>query len=134
MTSLPFLDAATLMSLLPGRVAQNALEDALRAGLDPAVSPRGSHQAGVRELDERVFARAARVVVEERATALREAGDVIMAVAAGALVAADLMDLIEMLDAPAVPGISVFESVGMGWQDLVLAGAAHAACLAGVPA
>lgn len=94
----------------------------------------GSHRPGVRELDERVFARAARVVVEDRDTALREAGDVVMAVAGGALVASDLIDLAEMLCAPAVPGISVFKSVGMGWQDLVVAEAARAAWLTGVPA
>ena len=45
----------------------------------------GSHEPDARELDDAVFARAARVVVEERSTALREAGDVLQAIAAGVL-------------------------------------------------
>jgi ornithine cyclodeaminase/alanine dehydrogenase-like protein (mu-crystallin family) len=94
----------------------------------------GSHQSDVRELDDRVFARAARVVVEDRATALTQAGDVIMAVAAGALVPGGLIDLVETLSLPKVPGISVFKSVGMGWQDLVVAEAAYAAWRGPVPA
>ena len=87
----------------------------------------GSHQPGVRELDDRVFARAAHVVVEERVTALREAGDVIAAVEAGVLAATDLLTLTEILTGSIRRGLSVFKSVGMGWQDLVIAQAAHAA-------
>jgi ornithine cyclodeaminase/alanine dehydrogenase-like protein (mu-crystallin family) len=83
----------------------------------------GSHEPEARELDDEVFRRAARVVVEDRATALREAGDVIMAVAAGALNADDLADLSELPTAAATGGITVFKSVGMGWQDLVIAAA-----------
>lgn len=94
----------------------------------------GSHQPTGRELDDRVFTRATRVVVEDRATALREAGDVILAIDAGALFATELINLTEMLYLPAVPGISVFKSVGMGWQDLVTAEAARSAWLATVPA
>ena len=87
----------------------------------------GSHEPSVRELDEVVFARAGRVVVEERGTALREAGDILCAVDAGVL-GAD--DLVELADLPALapdPGVGVFKSVGMGWQDLAVAEAAYAA-------
>ena len=94
----------------------------------------GSHQSGVRELDDRVFARASRIVVEDHRTALREAGDVIMAIESGALVASDLLDMTQMLAAPEVVGLSVFKSVGMGWQDLAVAEAARAAWRSAVPA
>lgn len=95
----------------------------------------GSHQAQVRELDDRVFARAGRVVVvEERATALRGAGDVILAIEAGAIGASHLIDLGEMITLDRATGLSVFKSVGMGWQDLVLAEALRAAWLSGVSA
>lgn len=94
----------------------------------------GSHQPGVRELDEQVFARASRVVVEDCETALREAGDVIMAIDCGTLVPSDLIDMVEMLSASSPQGVTVFKSVGMGWQDLVVAEAAQAAWLAGAPA
>jgi len=86
----------------------------------------GSHDPGGRELDERVFARAERIVVEDRATALREAGDVILAMAAGACTADDLIDVAELMALPPSSGRSVFKSVGMGWEDLVVAEAAYA--------
>jgi ornithine cyclodeaminase len=94
----------------------------------------GSHEPGARELDDAVFARAGRVVVEERSTALREAGDVLGAIAAGVLDADQLVELTQLVEpadltelgAPR-PGVSVFKSVGMGWQDLAVAEAAFAA-------
>jgi ornithine cyclodeaminase/alanine dehydrogenase-like protein (mu-crystallin family) len=84
----------------------------------------GSHEPRARELDEVVFARADRVVVEERDTALREAGDVIAAIAAGSCSPDTLIDLPAALELSPVPGISVFKSVGMAWQDLAVASVA----------
>jgi len=88
----------------------------------------GSHEPDAREVDERLVARAS-VVVETRESALREAGDVIAAVAAGAIAPHDLLSL-----APLVRGeVSVppdrprlFKSTGMAWEDLVVAAAVHA--------
>jgi ornithine cyclodeaminase len=90
----------------------------------------GSHEPAARELDDATLARAGRVVVEERSTALREAGDVLQAITAGVLAADDLVELATLAQLPVCPGISVFKSVGMGWQDLAVAEAAHAAWLA----
>ncbi len=87
----------------------------------------GSHEPAARELDDVVFERAGRVVVEDRATALREAGDILQAIDAGVLGAADLVDLAELSALAPDPGITVFKSVGMGWQDLAVAESAHAA-------
>ena len=84
----------------------------------------GSHEPGVRELDDVVFDRAERVVVEDRSTALREAGDVIAAIATGSCAPAALIELAKLLTMSPAPGISVFKSVGMGWQDLAVAEAA----------
>jgi ornithine cyclodeaminase len=93
----------------------------------------GSHEPTARELDDAVFQRAGRVVVEERSTALREAGDVLQAIAAGALDADQLIDLADLVGreggsepAAAPGGLSVFKGVGMGWQDLAVAEAAEA--------
>lgn len=97
----------------------------------------GSHEPHVRELDERLLGRA-NVVVEDRETAMREAGDVIMAVEAGAIRADDLMTLAELVrgaatGAAGTPATStagrprVFKSTGMAWEDAVLASAAAAA-------
>lgn len=91
---------------------------------DACVMAVGSHEPGARELDDVVFARADRVVVEDRATALREAGDVIAAIAAGTCSADDLVSLVQLASMEATQGISVFKSVGMGWQDLAVATAA----------
>jgi ornithine cyclodeaminase/alanine dehydrogenase-like protein (mu-crystallin family) len=91
------------------------------------VAAVGSHHPDVRELDDTVFRRAARIVVEDRDTALREAGDVIQAVAAGACAPDRLTGLADLLAAGpgTAAGLSVFKSVGMAWQDLALAEHAH---------
>lgn len=86
----------------------------------------GSHEPDARELDDVVFERAAQVVVEDRATAVREAGDVIQAIASGALAGDRLTELAEV---GRTRGISVFKSVGMGWQDLAVAEVAYDAWL-----
>ena len=88
----------------------------------------GSHEPGAREVDERLAARAT-VVVESRASALREAGDVIAAIEAGAIGAEALHELAalvrgELSPAPGRPRL--FKSTGMAWEDLVLAAAVHA--------
>ena len=71
----------------------------------------------------------ATVVVESRASALREAGDVIQAIAAGALPrrARPLAALVRGDAAPAPGRPRLFKSTGMAWEDLVLAAAVHAA-------
>jgi ornithine cyclodeaminase/alanine dehydrogenase-like protein (mu-crystallin family) len=85
----------------------------------------GSHEPDRRELDGTLLRRAAAeggVVVETPAVAMREAGDVVMAVHEGALSPDQLVGIGSVLhrERP-VPGTSVFKSVGMGWQDLVVA-------------
>ena len=85
----------------------------------------GAHQAGVRELDEQLMT-TAQVIVEDRATALREAGDVILAgLGAGQLTT--LAELVRGEAAVAGDRPRVFKSVGMAWEDLVVAAAIAAA-------
>lgn len=86
----------------------------------------GSHEPDARELDERLLARAT-VVVESRASALREAGDVIAALAARAIAQADLLTLSELVRSAATvvdDRPRVFKSTGMAWEDAVVANAA----------
>jgi ornithine cyclodeaminase len=83
----------------------------------------GSHEPDARELDAALLARST-VVVEDVATALREAGDVVLAIADGALRADDLFALREVVTGASRPRPDrplVFKSVGMGWEDLVVA-------------
>ena len=96
----------------------------------------GSHEPHARELDGTLLGRAS-VVVEDRATALREAGDAIQAMAEGALQDEDLIGLADVVTGRVVPDPTrprVFKTVGMAWQDLVVAAAAYRNHLASRPA
>jgi ornithine cyclodeaminase len=68
------------------------------------------------------------VVVESRASALREAGDVIAAVQADVLTPDDLVGLDAVVRGEAAPPAGaprLFKSTGMAWEDLVVAAAVH---------
>ncbi|TFV81066.1 ornithine cyclodeaminase family protein [Microbacterium sp. dk485] len=100
------------------------------------VTAVGSHHPDARELDSGLMGRST-VVVEDAATAVREAGDVVMAIRDGALSADRLVSVGELVrdrTHPARterrPGPAVFKSVGQGWQDLVIAYAAYTAATA----
>jgi ornithine cyclodeaminase/alanine dehydrogenase-like protein (mu-crystallin family) len=83
----------------------------------------GSHEPDAREVDDAVVG-ASTVVVESRAAALREAGEVVQAVTAGALGPSTLVGLADVVRRTVVvePGRPVlFKSVGMAWEDLVVA-------------
>jgi ornithine cyclodeaminase/alanine dehydrogenase-like protein (mu-crystallin family) len=92
---------------------------------DAVVVAVGSHEPDARELDAPLLGRAT-VVVEDVATALREAGDVVLAIAESTLTAADLVPMRDVLTGDVAPPTDrplVFKSVGMSWQDLVVAAA-----------
>jgi ornithine cyclodeaminase/alanine dehydrogenase-like protein (mu-crystallin family) len=85
----------------------------------------GSHEPEVRETDDALAARAT-IVVESRTSALREAGDVIAAIAAGAASADRLVTLAELVRGDAAPDPGrprLFKSTGMSWEDAVVASA-----------
>lgn len=88
----------------------------------------GSHEPDAAEVDAAWCGRAT-VVVEDVATALREAGDVVQAVAAGTLDVADLVPMRRVATAAVPPddGPVLFKGSGMAWQDLVVAEAVLAA-------
>ncbi|MEU6644682.1 ornithine cyclodeaminase family protein [Saccharomonospora sp. NPDC046836] len=88
----------------------------------------GSHEPEAREVDDVVMGQCA-VVVETRTVALREAGDVMQAVDAGALDPAELIELSALAKGAATlpPGPRIFKSVGMAWEDLVVAAASYEA-------
>jgi ornithine cyclodeaminase/alanine dehydrogenase-like protein (mu-crystallin family) len=83
----------------------------------------GSHQPDVREVDAALLS-AAEVVVEDVGTALREAGDVVLAIAEGALSATDLITMRDVVTGQRALELGrtvVFKSTGMSWEDLVVA-------------
>ena len=86
----------------------------------------GSHEPSARELDADLVRRS-QVVVEDVATALREAGDLILA----DVPASDLLTLADLVHGrrppQREPSPVVVKTVGMAWQDAVVAAAAHSA-------
>ncbi|MBW5482985.1 ornithine cyclodeaminase family protein [Streptomyces bambusae] len=96
----------------------------------------GSHEPDARETDTALVRRSA-VYVESRAAALREAGDLLVPEAEGAIgpghIAGTLADLVTGRvtgRAPSPPGRScpqLFKSVGMAWEDLAVAVAVYLA-------
>ena len=103
--------------------AREPLFDGGLVGDHACVVAIGSHEPDARETDDRL-ARRATVVVESRASALREAGDVI----AAGLAAGELVTLRELVDGAEIPpGPRLFKSTGMAWEDAVVAGALYGA-------
>jgi ornithine cyclodeaminase len=85
----------------------------------------GSHERDARETDDALAARAT-IVVESRTSALREAGDVILAIDSGATAEHELVTLAELVRGEATPAADrprLFKSTGMAWEDAVVAGA-----------
>lgn len=90
---------------------------------DAVVIAVGSHEPDSRELESGLLRRA-NVVVEDTATALRECGDVVMAIEEGAINASKLVPMARAINDPSIlsPGRpTVFKSSGMSWEDLVIA-------------
>jgi ornithine cyclodeaminase/alanine dehydrogenase-like protein (mu-crystallin family) len=92
------------------------------------VNAVGAHGKTHRELDGGVMARAAVVAVETRESALAEAGDVVIALEEGSLLDGDIMELKKAIAIwkRKEADISVFKSVGVAFEDLIVAAAALA--------
>ena len=105
--------------------AREPLFDGSLVGDHATVVAIGSHEPEARETDD-TLARRATVVVESRASALREAGDVIGALAAGALREDALVALVDVVCERVVVDYDrprLFKSTGMAWEDAVVASA-----------
>lgn len=90
------------------------------------INAAGSNALIRRELDEKAVGRASLICVDSRATALREAGDLLPALEKGRLHEGQLVELGEVI-ARSRPGrrqpdeVTLFESQGMAIQDLAVA-------------
>lgn len=103
--------------------ARTPVFDSRVLGDDVVVIAVGSHEPDAREVDSALLRRAT-VVVEDVDTSLREAGDVVLAIADGASAPDQLVPMAGVVSgAVVVPEDRplVFKSVGMSWQDLVVA-------------
>jgi ornithine cyclodeaminase/alanine dehydrogenase-like protein (mu-crystallin family) len=95
----------------------------LRAGAH--VNAVGAYQPRTRELDTETVRRA-RVVVETREVAMAEAGDILIPIREGAIdqghVLAELADVVRGARVRrSAEDVTVFESVGMAFEDLAVA-------------
>jgi ornithine cyclodeaminase/alanine dehydrogenase-like protein (mu-crystallin family) len=95
----------------------------LRPGVH--VNAIGSHRPDARELDTRTIRRG-RVVVETRDVAFAEAGELAIPIAEGVIdaqhVVADLAEAVRGAQVRRSPeDVTVFKSVGMGFEDLAIA-------------
>jgi ornithine cyclodeaminase len=104
--------------------------DSLSSGAH--VNGVGSYRLDMRELDERTVARAERVVVDLKTSALHEAGELVAARDAGLTDSGHWVELGALLRGDASgratrDGVTVFKSVGHAAQDLYAARAAVAA-------
>jgi ornithine cyclodeaminase/alanine dehydrogenase-like protein (mu-crystallin family) len=118
-------DVATADVVVCATTARTPLFDGDLLPSHACVVAVGSHEPDVRELDATVLRRAGRVVVEDVAVAMREAGDVIQAVGSGDLAPERLIGLRDAVGLAPADGGAVFKSVGMGWQDLAVAELLH---------
>ncbi len=97
------------------------LFDGARAADHATVVAIGSHEPEAREVDDALVARST-VVVESTASALREAGDVILAIRSGAMDPHRLIPLRALVcgeQSPAAAAPRLFKSTGMAWEDAV---------------
>jgi len=102
------------------------LFDGAALGEHAVVVAIGAHTATTREVDSAAVARST-VVVESRASALRESGTVLVPMAEGALAEGDLVTLADVVRGAAAPDPQrprLLTGTGMPWQDLVVASAA----------
>ncbi|MGW7450980.1 ornithine cyclodeaminase family protein [Streptomyces sp. NPDC054787] len=106
--------------------AREPLFDGRLAGPGCTVVAVGSHEPTARETDTALVRRSA-VYVESRAAALREAGDLLVPEAEGAIgpghITGTLADLVagRMPAGGAQSCPQLFKSVGMAWEDLAVA-------------
>lgn len=111
--------------VITATTAREPLFDGARVGDDCVVIAIGSHETDARELDAELMGRA-RVIVESRESALRECGDVVLAIEAGVLDADTLVTMSDVVTESASVGDDapvVFKGSGMAWEDLVVASA-----------
>jgi ornithine cyclodeaminase len=90
---------------------------------DAVVIAVGAHEPDAQEVETALTATAT-VVVEDRATALRDAGVVRAGVAEGIIAPQAVVPLREVVTGSVSPSLHrrlLFVSVGMAWEDLVVA-------------
>jgi ornithine cyclodeaminase/alanine dehydrogenase-like protein (mu-crystallin family) len=116
-------DVARADVVVCATTARTPLFDGAVLSSDATVVAVGSHEPDAREVDDTTVC-VSTVVVEARSAALREAGDVVGPMAAGVFDPDTLVDLASVVRGTVTVDLSrprLFKSVGMAWEDLVIA-------------
>jgi ornithine cyclodeaminase/alanine dehydrogenase-like protein (mu-crystallin family) len=108
--------------------ASSALFDGTRLRPGTHINAVGAYRPDARELDDQTIARS-KVFVEVKDAALREAGDLRIPIESGVLVGSDVTELDDVAGGRApgrtdVDDVTLFKSVGVAFEDLVVAAAA----------
>ena len=122
-------DVADAQLIVCATTASTPLFDGALVADNSCTIAVGSHKPTDREFDS-ALTRRAQVVVEDVATARREAGDVVIPIMEGVIDPGSLVALRDIVlgTVPVDQGRPrVFKSVGMSWQDLVVASAVYRA-------
>ena len=128
-TAVRDLEAAVRAADIVSCATLSAAPLVLGAWLAPGVhlDLTGAYRATMRETDDEAMRRAALIIVDDRKAALAEGGDLVQALASGAIaqkdIAADLADLARghHPGRAADSQITVFKSVGFALEDLAAA-------------
>ena len=117
------IDVDVAQVVICATTARTPLFDGATIPPDSLVIAVGSHEPDAREIDSTTVARS-QVVVEDRNVALREAGDVIIAIQEGRCTESALIAMRDILTGVVAVDRSrprIFKSSGMPWEDLVVA-------------
>jgi len=108
--------------------ASSALFDGALLRPGTHINAVGAYKPDARELDDATIARS-KVFVEAKESALREAGDIRIPIESGVLAPSDVTELGDVADGRLagrtdLDDVTVFKSVGVAFEDLVVAAAA----------
>jgi ornithine cyclodeaminase len=122
-------DLAEADLVITATTAREPLFAAEQVKTTAVVAAVGSHEPNARELPGKLLANGT-VYIEDQSAALREAGDVIMAINEGFVSVQDLVEVKELFTTePKINSqtLRIYKSAGMPWQDLAIFGAAYKA-------
>lgn len=126
-------DADLLVTVTPSR---KPVFDGSKCKPGVTVSCVGAYQPDMQEMDPRILTRADKIFFDSRSAVLEESGDILIPLADGTIKEEDITGEIGDVIAGRIKGrerddeIIVFETVGIGMQDLITAKAIYEKALA----
>lgn len=126
-------DADLLITVTPSK---KPVFDATKCKAGLTISCVGAYQPDMQEMDPQILARASKIYFDSKAAVLEESGDILIPLAEGIITENEITGEIGEVIAGKVKGrendeeIIVFETVGIGMQDLITAKAIYEKAIA----